>query len=103
MPRNNPDAEARIEEVLATFRAQNMPIFHIRHASKNQESAFRADRPGFAVNPKAMELPGESVLIKSVNSAFIGTDLEARLRAAAIDTLVICGATTNYRMVNSPS
>jgi nicotinamidase-related amidase len=31
-----------------------------------------------------------------VNSAFIGTDLEARLRAAGIKTLVICGATTNH-------
>jgi nicotinamidase-related amidase len=30
-----------------------------------------------------------------VNSAFIGTDLEARLRAAGIRTAVICGATTN--------
>jgi nicotinamidase-related amidase len=31
-----------------------------------------------------------------VNSSFIGTDLEARLRAAGIKTVVICGATTNH-------
>jgi nicotinamidase-related amidase len=36
------------------------------------------------------------VIIKRVNSAFIGTDLEARLRTAGITTLVICGATTNH-------
>jgi nicotinamidase-related amidase len=34
--------------------------------------------------------------MKRVNSAFIGTDLETRLRAADINTLVICGATTNH-------
>jgi nicotinamidase-related amidase len=39
-------------------------------------------------------LAGEPVIEKTVNSAFIGTDLEHRLRAADIDTVVICGATT---------
>jgi len=36
------------------------------------------------------------VIVKRVNSAFIGTDLESRLRKAGIATLVICGATTNH-------
>ena len=40
--------------------------------------------------------PGEPVIVKRVNSAFIGTDLENRLRVAGIKTLVICGATTNH-------
>jgi orotidine-5'-phosphate decarboxylase len=33
-----------------------------------------------------------------VNSAFIGTDVEKRLRATDIKTLVTCGATTNHRV-----
>ena len=41
-------------------------------------------------------IDGEPVIVKRVNSAFIGTDLESRLRAAGIKTLVICGATTNH-------
>ena len=36
------------------------------------------------------------MIVKRVNSAFIGTDLEARLRAADIKAVVICGATTNH-------
>ena len=39
---------------------------------------------------------GMTVIVKRVNSAFIGTDLESRLRAAGIRTVVICGATTNH-------
>ena len=31
-----------------------------------------------------------------MNSAFIGTDLETRLRDAGIDTLVLCGLTTEH-------
>jgi nicotinamidase-related amidase len=36
------------------------------------------------------------VITKRVNSAFIGTDLEARIRQRGIKTLVICGLTTNH-------
>jgi nicotinamidase-related amidase len=36
------------------------------------------------------------VLVKHVNSSFIGTDLEARLRERDIKYVVIVGATTNH-------
>ena len=42
-----------------------------------------------------MPLPGEPVIAKQVNSAFIGTDLEQRLRDAGIDMLVVAGVITN--------
>jgi nicotinamidase-related amidase len=45
---------------------------------------------------EARELPGEPVIVKHVNSAFIGTDLERRLRDSSIKSLVIVGATTNH-------
>jgi nicotinamidase-related amidase len=45
---------------------------------------------------KPARIEGEPVIVKRVNSAFIGTDLEMQLRAADIKTLVICGATTNH-------
>jgi len=48
------------------------------------------------VKDEARELCGEPVIVKRVNSAFIGTDLESRLRAAGIKSVVICGATTNH-------
>jgi len=94
--RNNPDALDRIVELLAAFRAKGLPIFHIRHASTEPDSVFRPERTGFQVIPAARELPGEPMIVKTVNSAFIGTDLEARLREAGYHTLIICGATTNH-------
>jgi nicotinamidase-related amidase len=94
--RNNPDALDRIVELLAAFRAKGLPIFHIRHVSTDPHSVFRPERTGFQVIPAARELPGEPVINKNVNSAFIGTDLEARLRAGGLRTVVICGATTNH-------
>ena len=94
--RNNPQAVARIVDLLAAFRDSGAPIFHIRHEGTKPNSSFRPDRSGYAVKNEAREREGEPVIIKRVNSAFIGTDLESRLRAAGITTVVICGATTNH-------
>jgi nicotinamidase-related amidase len=94
--RNNPQAVARIVDLLETFRSSTTPIFHIRHLGTRPKSSFLPDGPGYPVKDEARERAGEPVIVKRVNSAFIGTDLEARLRAADINTLVICGATTNH-------
>lgn len=94
--RNNPQALNRIIELLDAFRAKAATIIHIRHESRGPRSLFRQDKTGFAVKEEVRERPGEAVIIKHENSAFIGTDLEARLRRDGIDTLVIVGATTNH-------
>jgi nicotinamidase-related amidase len=94
--RNNPDAVQRINELLSVFRAKQILVIHIRHASLNPRSRFRADQPGYAVKDEARERPGEAVIVKHVNSAFIGTGLEARLRQANIENVIIVGATTNH-------
>lgn len=94
--RNNPDAVARIADLLKAFRASRAPIFHIRHEGTKPNSSFLPSRTGYAVKDEAREEADEPVIVKRVNSAFIGTDLEKRLRAGSIATLVICGATTNH-------
>lgn len=94
--RNNPDAVARIADLLQAFRARGAPIIHIRHEGTKPNSSFLPSRSGYAVKDEAREQPGETVIVKRVNSAFIGTELEQRLRAAGIGTVVICGATTNH-------
>lgn len=95
-PRNNPTAEANIATLLAAWRNTQRPIFHVQHRSPRPQSLFHPERPGFAVKPEAVPLPDEPVIYKDVNSAFIGTDLEQRLREDGIETLVIVGITTDH-------
>ena len=94
-PRNNPAAESNVARLLRHWREAGRPIIHIRHDSREPNSTYRPGQPGNDFKPEAMPLPGETVIAKQTNSAFIGTDLEARLRARGIGDLVVAGVITN--------
>jgi len=93
--RNNPNAESNMAALLQVWRATGRPIYHVRHDSVEPNSTYRPNQPGHAFKPEVEPLPGEVVIAKRKNSAFIGTDLEARLRRAGQETLVIAGVITN--------
>jgi nicotinamidase-related amidase len=94
--RNNPAAEANAAAVLDAFRSRHLPVIHIRHDSKSPGSSLGPGQPGNAFKDFAAPRDGEPVLSKSVNAAFIGTDLEARLRALEANPAVIMGITTDH-------
>lgn len=94
--RNNPQAEDNMARLLAAWRGTGRPVIHVKHNSRRPESPFHASHPGNAIIAFARPLPGEPLLEKDVNSAFIGTDLEARLRAAGVTTLVLVGFVTDH-------
>ena len=94
--RNNPGAEQRIAELLAAWRATGRPVIHVQHLSLEPQSPLREGLPGNAFKIEAMPMAGEFVFQKHVNSAFIGTDLEAHLRAHGIEELVVAGITTDH-------
>jgi nicotinamidase-related amidase len=94
--RNNPDAEQRIADLLAAWRAAKRPVIHVQHLSTEPDSPLRPDRPGHVFKVEATPIDGEPVFRKNVNSAFIGTDLETHLRDRGIDSLVIAGITTDH-------
>lgn len=95
-PRNNPMAEANVADVLAAWRRAGAPVMHIHHDSPSPMGRLRRGTPGHAVKLEALPLANERLYRKRVNSAFIGTTLEADLRALGIVTLVIVGLTTNH-------
>ena len=95
-PRNNPHAEGRIADLLAMWRGKGWPAIHIHHDSPHPSGRLRSDAPGHAPKPEAVPLAGEPIYRKQVNSAFIGTNLEADLRAQGVGALVIVGLTTNH-------
>ena len=94
--RNNPEAEKRIAELLAAWRAAGLPVVHVQHQSLEPGSPLRAGMPGSAFKPEALPRAGEPVFRKHVNSAFIGTDLETHLRGKGIEELVLVGLTTDH-------
>ena len=93
--RNNPHAEQNITNLLSAWRERNAPIYHIRHDSLEPGSSYRPGQPGNQFKPFAAPHPGETVIPKQTNSAFIGTPLESTLRDAKVNTLVVCGVITN--------
>jgi nicotinamidase-related amidase len=94
--RSNPDAEKNMARLLADWRANERPIFHIQHMSVNPNSPLRPDKPGNAIKPIVAPQGDEPVIPKTVNNAFVGTDLEARLREASINAVVIVGLTAEH-------
>lgn len=94
--RNNPNAEAVCSDILNKWRELNLPLFHIRHSSQDENSLLHASKEGFAFSELIVPLPSEPLMTKNVNSAFIGTNLKEILEAQNIDTLVIVGLTTNH-------
>ena len=94
--RNNRNAEANMQRILEQWRTLGWPVFHVQHSSPNPESPLHPSCPGFEIKDEVKPQAGEPVIVKNVNSAFIGTNLKDQLGEAGIDTLVIVGLTTNH-------
>ena len=93
--RNNPDAEERIAELLAAWRGAGRSVYFTLHNSREAASPLKLDlasgQPIAGLEPR----PGERVVVKDVNSGFIGTELELNLRRDRIGRLVVAGFFTN--------
>ena len=94
--RSNPTAEQNMARLLQAWRRQGRPIFHIQHMSTEPNSPLRPELPGNAIKPEVAPLPGEPLIQKRVNCAFIGTDLGERLKAQGIHSLLFVGLTTEH-------
>ena len=99
--RNNPMAERNMARLLERWRRLGRPIFHVQHMSTEPHSPLRPELPGNAIKSIVAPAGNEPVIQKRVNSAFIGTDLEERLRKAGINSLVIVGLTTDHCVSSS--
>jgi nicotinamidase-related amidase len=94
--RNNLQAEENIAKLLEAWRQTQRPVIHVQHLSQEPNSPLRPSQPGYEIKAIAKPLPTEPLFQKRVNSAFIGTDLEAYLRQNGLNTLVVTGLTTNH-------
>lgn len=94
--RNNPAMEANAAQLLAHARRLGVTTIHVQHASQSESSPLHPTADGFAFKQGFAPQDGEKHIIKHVNSAFIGTDLEIFLREHMISKLIICGITTEH-------
>uniref|UniRef100_UPI003B52BF6D cysteine hydrolase family protein n=1 Tax=Roseovarius indicus TaxID=540747 RepID=UPI003B52BF6D len=94
--RNNPGAEAEMARLLAAWRDADLPVIYTQHDSREAASPLKLSLPTGAMIEGFEPAAGEIVIRKDVNSAFIGTDIELRMRQHGITRLVIVGFFTNF-------
>jgi len=94
-------------ELLALFRQRQLPVFFttVVYHNEQQASVFRSrlqalnvlqpDSEWVQVDSALAPVEGECVIEKQWASAFFGTDLDQRLQAAGVDSLLVTGLTTS--------
>ena len=91
----NPAVDDNGRALLETWRMAGRPVVHVRHDSVMEGSTLALGTPGNRVRPGFEPLDGEPLVSKSVNSAFIGTDLDLRLRRLGARHVVAFGISTD--------
>lgn len=81
--------------LLARWREAGRPIIHVRHDSVEPGSTLAPGEPGNRFRPGFEPRDGEPLVTKSVNAAFIGTDLDLRLRRLGAEAVVLFGISTD--------
>lgn len=81
--------------LLDAWRAAGRPIIHVRHDSIEPGSTLAPGLPGNAFRPGFGPKGDEPLITKNVNSAFIGTDLAARLKKLGAKHVVAFGISTD--------
>jgi nicotinamidase-related amidase len=91
----NNEVDANGLALLAAWRAARRPIIHVRHDSVQPGSTLGPGMPGNTFRPGFGPKGDEPLITKSVNSAFIGTDLDARLKELGAKHVVAFGISTD--------
>ena len=93
--RNNFDAEDNILKILKKWRLSDRKVAFTKHNSRETGSPLKLDLESgqqlLGMEPEMDDI----VVVKDVNSGFIGTSLELDLRRAGIQRLLVVGFFTN--------
>ncbi|AYO83486.1 MULTISPECIES: cysteine hydrolase family protein [Methylobacterium] len=92
-------AVAQAKILLRRAREAETPVIHIRH-NAGPGSPFDITAASGQICEEVVPQDGEAVLTKAFPSAFVGTDLEDRLKRAGVTDLILAGFMT-HMCVNS--
>lgn len=87
---HDPAVAANASRALASARGAGLPVFHAVH------EAMRGQ-----LHPMLGPVGDEPVLAKTTMGAFATTDLDARLRAAGVERIVIAGVATSGTVLST--
>jgi nicotinamidase-related amidase len=93
---NNPNFEIHMFKLLKIFRELKLPVLHVQHLSTEEKSPLRPGQNGVEFITGFEPKHGERIFQKSVNSAFIETNLEEYLKSKEIKSLTMIGFTTDH-------
>jgi nicotinamidase-related amidase len=82
------EVETNIAALIAAWRAEGLPLAHVG----------RTRDPAASLALVVSPLDGEIVTVGNATSAFVGSDLEARLDELGATTLVLCGALATHAL-----
>lgn len=85
--------------LLERARAAGIPVVHVRHDA-GPGSPYDITAPIGRISDEVAPQDGEAVITKAYPSAFVGTDLQARLEAAGVKDVIVAGFMT-HMCVNS--
>ncbi len=104
------DNVPRIKRLLDACRRKGIPVIHVSHEFRRdgrdrgymydfwpilRDGVLEEGSEGTEIYPDIAPIDGESVITKHRYSAWFGTDLDIVVRNLGIDTLIICGTTTD--------
>jgi nicotinamidase-related amidase len=93
--RNNPYAEEKMAQLLEFWRANDLPIVHVKH-NGTPPSPLAKGLPGNNFKKIVKPKLHEKIIEKNVNSAFIGTTLQEFLDKEKIRKVILVGLTTDH-------
>jgi nicotinamidase-related amidase len=107
---------AHTAALLETARRQRVPVIYTRHinqadgsdlprgeprAADGGPSSYRAGTRQVKIIERLAPQPDELIIDKGRYSAFHRADLDARLKALGVDTLIVCGVLTDVCVLST--
>ena len=92
----NKDADATCSLILKEWRNIGLDIIHVRQNLEYSKSKLNKNDKDFMFNPMNTPLVWETVITRSSNCVFDGTNLKKLIASKGCNTLVIIGLTIDH-------